>query len=105
MLDIVPGYNLVQYQGNIIMQPWENGKNPNFGHSLGSPKFLLEVRQCSKLSSYKISRKTNGLNFKKITKETNFGHNFWPVWPTKFFLQVLPLLVLRHCSKLSSYSI
>ena len=34
MLDIVPNYNLVQYQGKLMMQPWENGKNPNFGPNL-----------------------------------------------------------------------
>ena len=36
-MDIVPSCNLVQYQGNIIMQPWENGKNPNFGSNLNPP--------------------------------------------------------------------
>ena len=34
MLDIVPSCNLVQYQGKLIMQPWENGKNPNFKSNL-----------------------------------------------------------------------
>ena len=34
MLDIVPNYNLVQYQGKLMMQTWENGKNPNFGPNL-----------------------------------------------------------------------
>ena len=74
MLDIVPGYNLVQYQGNIIMQPWENSKNPNFWPNLESLKFfswalaLLVVRQYPKLTSYAISRKTNEPNLKKWQK-------------------------------------
>ena len=33
--------------------------------------FLLVIRQCSKLSSYAIRRKTNEPNMKK--KKTNFG--------------------------------
>ena len=42
-------------------QTWENGKNPIFGPksglfgpTLGPKKFLLVVRHCSKLGSYKI---------------------------------------------------
>ena len=62
----------MQYQENLMMQPWENGKNPNFGPNLGTAKFfswvspLLVVRQCSKLSCYAISRKTNEPNFRKL---------------------------------------
>ena len=110
MLDNVPSCNLVLYQGNIMMQPWENCKNPNFGPSWGPQKFLtwvlplLLVRKCSKLSSYEISRKTNGSKLIKMTKKLNLGpilahltqfgspNNFW---------QILPLLVIRHCSNLS----
>ena len=57
-----------------MIQPWENGKNPNFGTSLGPPKFflwvlpLIVVRQSSKLSSYAISIKPNGSNLKKWQK-------------------------------------
>ena len=74
MLDIVPNCNLVQHQGKVIMQPWENGKNPNFGATLGPPKFflwvlpVLVVMQYSKLSSYAISKKTNKANLKKLQK-------------------------------------
>ena len=68
MLGIVPSCNLVQYQEKLMMQPWENGKNP-FSWVLP----LLVVRQCSKLSSYAVSRKTNEANLKKKTKKTNFG--------------------------------
>ena len=39
---------------------------------------LLVVRNCSKLSSYAISRKTNKPNFRKWQKKTNFGPNFSP---------------------------
>ena len=69
MLDIVPSYNPVQYQGKLMMQTWENGENPNFW----PPKFfswvlpLLDVRHCHKLSSYPISRKT----FKSFTSTSS----------------------------------
>ena len=81
MLDIVPSCNLVQYQGNIMMPPWENGKNPNFRPNLGSPKFfpwvlpLLVVRQCSKLSSNAIIKESYWTKLEKI-KKTKFGPNF-----------------------------
>ena len=39
MLGTVPSCNLVQYQWKLILQPGENGKNPNFGPNLGSPIF------------------------------------------------------------------
>ena len=74
MLDIVPGCNLVQYQGNIIMQPCENGKNPNIWPDLGPLKFFswalapLVVRQYPKLTSYAVSGKTNEPNLKKWHK-------------------------------------
>ena len=41
MLDIVPSCNLVQYQGKLIMQPWENGKNPNFRSNLAPEIFTM----------------------------------------------------------------
>ena len=71
MLDNVPSCNLVQYQGNIMMQPWKNGKNPYLKPDWASPHPpplpkifkgvfpLLVIRQCSKLSFYSISRKSN----------------------------------------------
>ena len=74
MLDIIPSCNLVQYQGKIMMQPWENGKYPNFGPILRPQKLLsrvlpmLVVKKCSKLSTYVISTKTNEPNLKKWQK-------------------------------------
>ena len=41
MLDIVPSYNLVQYQGKLTMQPSENGKTPTFGPNLVPIKFFF----------------------------------------------------------------
>ena len=32
---------LVQYQGKLMMQPWVNGKNSNFGPNLGLQKFFF----------------------------------------------------------------
>ena len=64
-----------------MMQPEENGKNPNFRTNLGSPKFFSQVlflpvvRQCSKLSFYAISMKTNKPDLRKWQKP-NFGPNF-----------------------------
>ena len=99
MLDIFPKCNLVQYQGKLVMQPWENGKNPNFGDNLHPPPpsppskrdffswvfSLLVIRQCSSLSSYVISRKTNESNSKKSQKP-KFQARLWPKFgPPKFF--------------------
>ena len=113
MLDIFPSCNIVQYQGNVMMQPWENDKNPNFGTSLGPLKFfslvlpLLIVRQCSKLSSNVISRETNGPNFKKMTKLILdlILAPLAQIWTPIFFSWILPLLNVRHCCKLSLYAI
>ena len=92
----------------------KTGKKLNFGPNLGPPKSfswvlpLLKVRQCSKLSPYAMSKKTNEPNLKKATK-TLFWARFWQffaqIWTPIFLLQVLPLLVVRHGSKLSFYAI
>ena len=89
---------LFALNANTMMQLWQKGKNPTFEPSLGTPKFfpwvlpLLVVRQCFKLSSYAISRKTNGPNLKKNDKKPNFKPNFGPNLGHYIFLQVLPLL-------------
>ena len=52
--------------------------------------------------------KTNGPNLKKNDKKPNFGPDFGPFGPNldhHFFFQDLPLLVMKHCSKLSSNAI
>ena len=112
MLGIVPSCNLVQYQEKLMIQPQENDKNHNFKPNFGPPKFfslvlpLLVVRQCSKLSPYANFRKTNKPNLIKMTNLilgpilTHLAH----IWSSEPFLQILPLLV-RDCSKLSSYAI
>ena len=69
--------------------------------------FLLGVKESSKLSSYAIYRKTNEPYLRKRQKkfEPNFGL-FGPNLGTQnFFLHVLVLLVVKCCSKLSSYAI
>ena len=93
MLDTIPSCNLVQYQGKLMLQPWENFKNPNFGPSLGPPIFLWVlplqvVRQCSRLSSYAISRKTNEPNLKKWQKTLILGPilgYFAQIWTPNIF--------------------
>ena len=81
-------------QGKLMIQPGENGKNPNFGPNLGSLKFsscvlsLLLARKCSKLPSYAIYWKTNKTTWKN-DKKPNFRPDFGPFWPKfgpkKFF--------------------
>ena len=57
---------------------------------------------------YAISRKTNEPNLRKWQKKLILDPIlacFTQIWvPPTFFLQVLPLLVFRLCSKLSSYA-
>ena len=43
MLDIVSSCNPVQYQGKVIMQTWENGKDPNLEPNYGLQKNFLWV--------------------------------------------------------------
>ena len=86
MLHIVPSCNLVQYQGKLIMWPWENGKSPGFGSNFGTPKVfscvlpLLVVRQCSKLSSNAMSGKLMNQTWENKEKP-NFGPDFAPFGP------------------------
>ena len=84
------------------MQTRENCKNPSFGPDLG-PKIsflwvlpLLVVRQCSKLSSYVLFKKTNERNLKK-RQRTSFGSTFGP--PQFFFMGFTSNVI--HCCKLS----
>ena len=96
MLDIVPSYNLVQYQGNMTTEPSENCKNPNFGPTdfFSWILLLLVVRQGFKLSSYAILGKTNEPNLRKWQKKlilglilAHFGQNL----VTKIFFRGLYL--------------
>ena len=89
--------NPVQYQGKLMMQTWENGKNPNFECS----KFLLVPSHHPMQVPEKLTnqRWENG-------KKPNFGllgPNFGP----QFFLcaWILPPVDVRHCYKLSLYAI
>ena len=43
MLGIVPNCYLVQYQGKLMMQPAENGKNPTFTQNLGAAEYVLNL--------------------------------------------------------------
>ena len=102
----------LQSSCNLMMQSWANRKNYNFRPNLPPPPNffssvlpLLVVRQCPKLSSYAIPGKTNEPNLKKWQKPPYFGPNFGSNLCPKHFLQVLPLLVVRHCSRLWSCAI
>ena len=78
-------------------------------NKFGTQKIFSRVlyRLCSRLLSYQISRKTNELNL-KVTKNLILGPilgHLAQIWAPNFFLWVLPLLVIRQCSKLSFYPI
>ena len=108
-------FHLIQFSGKLMNQTWKNAKNlilgPTHLAQTWAAKFfllfllLLVVRHYSKLSSYVVYRKTNHPNLRKWPKpnsRTNFGLFGPNLGPQTFFLLVLPLLVVRHCSQLSS---
>ena len=101
MLDNVPGCNLVQYQGKLIIQPWKNGQNPNSTPNLRLPKFFsyrfylcLKLDKVPKYHHMQFIEKLMHQTWENC-KKTNFRSDFG----------LLPLLVVRHHSKLSSYAI
>ena len=95
-------------------QTWENNKKTNFGPNFGvfgsnlGPKNFFASFTSS--SSYHLMQFKGKLmnqtweNSKRPNSEPDFGL-FDPNMGTQIFLQVLPLLVFTHCSKLSSYAI
>ena len=109
----------MQFPGKLMNHTSKNDKKYNFGSDFGSfgpnlgPQFFLQVLpllvigKCSKLSSYAIYRKTNAPNL-KMAKNLILDPILaclTPIWAPNFFWQVSPLIVVRHCSKLSSYAI
>ena len=98
----------------------ENVKKPNlepdfglFTPNLGPPKFFLEFYFHELLnivpSYYRMQFKVKLMNEAwENEKKTNFGPDigsFAPKLPAKIFSRVLPLLVVKHCSKLLTYAI
>ena len=105
MLAIVWSCNPVQYQEKLIMQIWQNGKNPNFGSQIFFSWVLPLLVSCSKLSSYTIYGKTNEPNLRKWQKTYSWA-KFWPKFGLPiFFPWILPLLGVINCCKLSLYAI
>ena len=93
-------------------QTWENDKKNNFGPDFGSfgPKLrpqnlfsclllLLDVRHCSKLSLYALSRKTYDPSLRKYLKTS-----FW-AWFKFFYFKILGSSFTRYHGKLSSCTI
>ena len=86
------------------MQPWENGENPNFKPTLDPQFFFHKFYQLDIVSSYHPIQFKGKLmnqiweNGKKHNLMPDFSLNLGP----KMFLRVLRLLVVRHCSKVSS---
>ena len=64
-----------------MMQPWENGKNPNFGPNLPPPPWMVLSILVVRQSPYAISRKTNKPNLKKWQKNLIIGPDFGPFGP------------------------
>ena len=116
---IVPSCNLVQYQGKLMKQTWKNDRKPNFGPDFVPfdpnlvPQrffggFTSTSRHYFKPSSYAIQRKANEPNLRKWQKKlilALISDCLTQIWTLNFFLHVLPLLVVRNCSRLSSYII
>ena len=42
LIDIVPSFNAVQYQGKLMIQTWENDEKPNFTPKFGPKNFFCE---------------------------------------------------------------
>ena len=119
MLNIVASYYaimkfLMQFQGKLMNETWENGKKPSFKLNFGPQKtFLwilphLDVRHYCKLSLYLTSRKTKKTKLEKMVKNlvlspilACFNQNLVP----KIFLWVSHLLDVMDCCKLSLYAI
>ena len=84
----VPSYNLVQYQGKLMMQPWENGKNPNFGPNLPKKKPkktpLLGVRQRPNYHPMQCPQKLSKPTWKNGTKP-NLAQLWAPIF-LRFYL-------------------
>ena len=110
MLDIVPSCNFVQHQGKLMMQPSENGKNPNFGPNLGPPNFFPCFTSASTQTMFQAITKfqTDEPNLKN-DKKNQFWARYCSLWPKfgpqNFFLWILPQTDVRHYCKVSLYSI
>ena len=83
----LPSSNFGHSQGKLVMQPWENGKNPDFRPNLDPLKSFFmgfTSTRCSKLSSFAIYEKTNEPNLKKIMKNLILGPILAQMWPPIF---------------------
>ena len=101
MLDIVPSYNPVQYQGKLMMQTWKNAEVLISGLILNPKNHPIKFKG-------KLMNQT-WENVKNPNLEPNFdlfGPNMPPppsppVWP-KFFLppyQMLDIVASYHCTQ------
>ena len=75
MLDILAICYRIQFQGKLMIQTQQNDEKLHFEPDLGSyggcQIFLVNllVKNCPKLSSYAILRKTSGPNLRKWQKK------------------------------------
>ena len=121
MLEIVASYHCMLFQGKLMKQTWENGKNLVLGLILACfgpnlvPKicfgvfYLLQILEI--VASYHcmlFQGKLMNLTWENY-KKPSFGPGFGPFGPNLvpkiFFLRILPLLDVRNCYKLSLYAI
>ena len=98
----------LQYQGKLIMQPWENDKNPNFGPNFGAPNFFKGFFSTSSVPMFqnnvqsykpmpfpgKLMNQTSK-NDKKPSFWPDFGPFWWHLGSKKFFCG----FYLIHCCK------
>ena len=78
MLDIIASYHCLQFPEKLMNHTWENAKKPSFVTKFGpfgpnlSPRnffrgfYLLDFKNCCKLSLRAVSRKTNEPNLRPI---------------------------------------
>ena len=85
MLNIVSSCNLVQYQGKLMIQPWENGKNLNFGPNLGHNFFFNGL--------YLLVNIVMNQTWKNDKKKLILAY------PSQFLFMGFTLLVDRHCHR------
>ena len=111
----LPSSNFGHNQEKIVMQPWENGKNPDFRPNLDPWNlfsWILPLLDVPSYHPFKFMRKLMNQTLKNDEKPNfgpNFGTNVGPHLCVYVCVCVgggdLAQLVIVHCSKLSSSAI
>ena len=64
MLDIIASYHCIQFQGNLMNQPWENDQKPSFGPNFG-PTLVPPKLFCGFYAFYALLQANIVCNFKQ----------------------------------------